>query len=390
MSNPFGLYIIVESDLSNHSLDRAITHTEKTQPRDVLVMSGGQYDRAMQTCERIRMVAPLTRITYRKYPNDGAIALFGHNGASIYAAHVKSLVPWLKQYRIAFHLDNESVRDDMRPYAKATADAIRLADEDGVALAVASFATGNPAERHYAQMDELWRALAKTALSFWAPHEYIDTTPQASGGHVYRFKEGWNRCKELGIRPPRTCIQEYGLLVKHDPEAGWRRTSMSGKTYADELVSYYQSWYKPDGVSVCVYAYCGMGRNSKWRDCSVDDDSFLKVIEGYVPPVAIDPTPTVVLPPIVTPPQKPPEPAETPPPAENSVDPPSLPIEMQPAEASAPTMTLVPTALLKQWREDYGTRANELRDAIRGLTQKAIVYEGYVSEIDKLLEKLAA
>lgn len=312
MTNPIGLYINVESDLSNHALDRAIAHTAKVQPRDVVVMSGGQYTRAMQTCERIRQQCPKTRITYRKFPNDGALALFGNNGASLYAAHVRPLVPWLKQHNILFHLENESVEEDMTAHAKGAALAIALADADGIGLAVGAYATGNPAEKHYAQMDELWRALAVSPYSIWGPHEYIGTTPQESAGHVYRYKHAWNRCDALGIRRPQTCIQEYGLLVKHDPEAGWRRTSMQGDAYARELISYYKSWYQPDNVSVCVYAYCGMDeQNSKWRDCSVDDDKFLKEIEDFAALLEKIPQPKPDPPPVPDPPKPPPAPTLT-------------------------------------------------------------------------------
>ena len=290
MANPFGMYIIVEPDLSNAAIDRVIAHTEKTQPRDVLVMSGGQPDRVMQVAERIRIVAAKTRITYRRYPNDGAIKLFGYNGASLYAAHVKPLVSWLREHNIAAHLDNESVEDDMHRYSDATAAAIYLADADEIGLATASFATGNIPENKYDQLDSMWRALAVSPKCFWGPHEYFNTTPQGSGGHIARFLNAWKYCDSKGIKRPDTCIQEYGLLVNYDPEAGYRRTNWGGKRYGDESVGYYDRWYKEHRVSVCPFAFCGMDKDNQWRDCSTDDSDYLQVIENYkfdIPSVVI-------------------------------------------------------------------------------------------------------
>lgn len=291
--NNIGIYLIVESDLDNAALDRAVTHVQRTQPKDAIVMSGGQYDRAMQTCERIRAIAPKTRITYRHWPNDGALALFKYNAALLYSSHVKPLLSWLKQHNIRFHLDNESVTDDMHPYSDTTARCIELADADGIGLGVASFATGNPADKHYAQLDSMWKALAKSPLSFWCPHEYFNTTPQTSGGHIFRFMEAWKYCDKAGIKRPDTCIQEYGLLIGYDPEAGWRRSNWDGKRYADTSIDYFKTWYLPHGVSVCPYAFCGMGKNNKWRDCSTNDEKYLTTIEAYQqePPIVTPPPP---------------------------------------------------------------------------------------------------
>lgn len=282
--NPFGQYIIIESDLSNHALERVIAHTAKVQPRSVIVSTGGQPDRAQQTLERLRSIAPNTILTYRQWPNDGIIKTFGYNGAALYTERVKPLVNWLKQYRINYHLDNESSENDMRPYSDATATAITLADNDGIGLDVASFATGNIPIEKYNHLDSMWRALAKSPRSRWCPHEYYDTTPQGSAGHVFRFIGAWKYCDSKGIKRPDTCIQEYGLLVSNDPEAGWRRTSMSGRQAARQGIGYYDSWYQPEGVSVVFYAFCGMDvNNSKWKDCSTDDDGFLAEIESYIP-----------------------------------------------------------------------------------------------------------
>jgi hypothetical protein len=308
MTNGIGAYIIVEDDLDNAALDRAVLHVQRTQPRDVIVSTGGQVDRAMQTCERLRALAPETRITYRKWPNDGAIKLFGHNGASLYNTRVLPVLDWLKKHKIAYHLDNESVENDMTAYGEATAQAITMADADGVALAVGSFATGNPAERHYAQLDPMWRALAKSERSFWAPHEYFNTTPSSSGGHIFRFMEAWKRCDQIGIKRPATVIQEFGLLAGYDPEAGYRRIGWGGERYGDSLIDYFERWYRPHGVSVCPYAFCGTHpQNSKWRDCSTNDEGYLTTIEAY------HPASVVIEPPKPEPPKEPPKEPETPP-----------------------------------------------------------------------------
>lgn len=91
-------------------------------------------------------------------------------------------------------------------------------------------------------------------------------------------------------------------------------------------------------------------------------------------PVGVDPTPTVVLPPV---------PVVTPDPPQNSVDTPSLPVEV-------PPMTSVPTSLLLILREWHGTRSNEIKDAIRGLERKAAEHDDLITQIDMCLSKKVA
>lgn len=203
--------------------------------------------------------------------------------------------------KIKLMTDNESARPDMNVYADWMARAMDLAGAAGIGIVVGRTATGNPGESQYAQMDSMWRGLAKwKGLHLYSPNEYHAQTAQLSGGHVFRYHAAWERCKQLGITNPVTVIGEYGYLHSSggrlDPESGWRRNGLSGGVAADMDIGYDRNWYAPYNVFLLAYAWCGF--NTRWKDLNVNDGGWLDTITAYnatqkwtTPPVITPPTP---------------------------------------------------------------------------------------------------
>lgn len=302
------LYIIIENNLPDSALDIAAKWLEINRPPFTTVMSGGQIDRAMEFAERI---LPWTRVIFRVFPNDGILKTYNYDAGAYFGTQVAPYEDWLHAHNIIWHVDNESAESDLAPYAKCSAEIIQIAHERHIAVAVGSFATGNPAESQYAQLDPMWKALAQYRESIWTPHEYHAQTPPLSGGHINRYMLAWARCHELGITPPITVIGEYGYLHskdgKLDPEWGFRRDGLTGIKAAEMDISYHHQWYAPDGVTACVYAFCGT--NGKWKDLNVNDDGYLSKITGYnaslQKPIPTPPVPGTPPVPIPTPPTPP-------------------------------------------------------------------------------------
>lgn len=275
------LYIIIESNLSNEALDRAAAWLAENRPPYTTVMSGGQIDRAMQFAER---VLPYTRVIFRVFPNDGVLKTFHYKASDYYTARVAPYEKWLRNHSIFWHVDNESAEDFLIEYAECTARVISIAVDNHVMTAVGAFATGNPREDQYNQLDPMWKALDEHHdMTIWACHEYHAQTPQLSGGHIYRYHLGWERCKQLKIAEPVTVIGEYGYLHSKDgrldPEWGFRRDGLTGDLAAAMDTGYHRQWYAPNGVTACVYAFGGT--TGKWASLNVDDDGYLKAITVY-------------------------------------------------------------------------------------------------------------
>lgn len=299
------LYIIIENNLPDAALDRAANWLAVNKPLYTTVMSGGQIDRAQRFAERI---LPYTRVIFRVFPNDGVLKTFDYNADKYYDARVAPYERWLRDHSIIWHVDNESAEDDLTPYADCTARIIRIAVDNHVMTAVGAFATGNPRENQYVQLDPMWRALDEHRdMAIWAPHEYHAQTAALSGGHINRYMLAWARCDQLGIARPITVIGEYGYLHSKDgrldPEWGFRRDAIAGNVAAGDDMSYHRQWYAQNGVTACVYAFGGT--SGKWAALNVDDNSYLNTMTAYnatlrlppqTPPIPDPPTP----PPAVT------------------------------------------------------------------------------------------
>lgn len=293
----YHLYADAYENLDHPELARLLEHTRRNRPAWINVTADARPDVGMKFVQAARREYAGVNVIFRHLPGGDApwtsLAV-----ADWYRQYVEPLQGWLKEHTVYYLTDNESQNDDMRDYARWMASAVRLSASNDVRLAVGRFATGNPREMFYQNLDDMWTALAQHG-GVWTPNEYFDTTPEASAGHLFRYIQGWKRCDILGIARPVTVIGEFGLAVGMNPHKGYTSIGMNGATYARMVVDKHDAWYRQNRVAVCVFSV------GKWRGFEVDGDYFteLEAIESKrgtgplsPPPVGIPTTPPDVIP----------------------------------------------------------------------------------------------
>lgn len=284
---------ILYDELSPNELEAAAAWVRKGQLPYTGVFAGARWDQAPDYA-RYLVQTTGTTVILRNINADGGIPNIPkddgiHSRMSADEWFQRHCAPYKTRLgtelsKIKLMTDNESVRADMDTYADWMTRAMDLAGAAGIGIVVGRTATGNPSESQYAQMDSMWRGLAKwKGLHLYSPNEYHAQTPQLSGGHVYRYHLAWERCKQLGIPTPVTVIGEYGFLKSSggrlDPEAGWRRAGLSGAGAAEMDIAYDRAWYAPYNVFLLAYAWSGF--TTRWKDCNVNDGGWLDTIAAY-------------------------------------------------------------------------------------------------------------
>lgn len=249
-------YHIVIDDISNGDLDKLLLHIMRYKPEYVNVKGGERFDKAMQFVERMSYNAPDTKVILRKWPDDGILARYNYDAYSWFEHEIYPLLNWLKRYKPLWLLDNESMSDDLKPYAQASYTAMELMANHDLNLAVGRFATGNPKEHQYQQLDKMWEGLKKWYdLHIFSPNEYFEKPDKISGsGSIFRYHLAWNRCKEQYNFYPRTVIGEFGLAVGYDPHKGFRKINLDENVYGDLCNFYFSRYYAPYEVPVCMFS----------------------------------------------------------------------------------------------------------------------------------------
>src|SRR5690606_26604589 len=209
MNKHISYHILVE-DISEYELNLIIMHIQRIKPDYITVKGGERFDRAMWFVEQLYNRLPDTKVILRKWPDDGILKRFNYDTEKWYNAIIKPLENWLLKYKPIWLVDNESTSNDLRDYTKCSAEIIELMGQKGLGVAVGRFAAGNPKEDQYSQLDTMWLALKKYwHLSIWSPNEYFEKPNNTGGsGSIFRYYNGWKRCKEKYNFIPKTVIGE--------------------------------------------------------------------------------------------------------------------------------------------------------------------------------------
>lgn len=370
----------------------------KTRPACITVKGAEQYPQALEFAKTCVNVYPGIRTIFRHM-----IPGYNFPGEDTGRWTKVSAKDWWlyigKSYintGLTILLSNEDTMDDYSLYDGWTSEAMTRAGDEGVAVAYLRFPTHHPRPGKQSQFDRTLKAAFKYGkLHSFSPNVYWDA--MNSDGFKFPYYV-IDYAKKLGIDLDTT-IGEFALLRDiRDAYKGWRSCNVSSKVYALDAVI--KAKVHLPGIPVCAFS---IGQWPIGADTFSLDKDALDTIKANLTPldkpvapaptnVGVDPpapgippvTPTVPLPPAPNIPDSS-QPPQTPPPL--PVEPP--PVISEPEPEKQP-MTSVPTELLMLWREDYGKRANGLRDTIRGLSQQAATLEDWISQIDMYLSKKIA
>ncbi len=279
-------YHVITDTITNTELDQLLIHLKEYRPPYINIMGGASFEQAQQLVEKLYYELPEIDVILRQWPDDGLIKKFNYNMESWYDKIIKPYEIWLKQYQPIWLLDNESTEDDLTDYAHASKRAMNLMGNAGLRLAVGRFATGNPKEHQYEQLDAMWLGLKKwNRAHIWSPNEYFDMPTTVSGsGSIARFELGLARCKELGFTP-EIVIGEFGLAADYNPHLGFKGIGLDETKYAKLCLAYDKQWYHPKGITVCVFSV------GKWHGFEVSSDFFSTVQNdkpATTPPLPIE------------------------------------------------------------------------------------------------------
>lgn len=286
MTSGISYHIIADQVYTDADHNKVLKHLQVIQPRWVNVMgSNMRWGRVLDLAHRLKRELADMRIILRYWPDDG-------NWVKPEYKDPRAWYTAFKQYMdmgFVMLTDNESVQDDMRPYAEWQAAIIRLAIADNNAVAVGRFSTGTPDDGsqgndHYPQLDAMWYALAQSKAaqapgkeSIWSPNEYYNQPSASSGGHLFRYMNGWKRCDQEGVARPTTVIGEFGMCIDYKPAQGYKLLGITGKPAARMGIDHFNLWYRPHGVDVMWYSMGAWGIRGSFN--VLDDPDFLKEVE---------------------------------------------------------------------------------------------------------------
>lgn len=279
-------YHILHDKMTPEQRTRLLAHLITIQPAAVNVVGAERYPESLGYVEQILAGCPNTLVFERRIakPNNqgGDEGIWQLDTDVWYDWRVLPYLWVLAHPRVVVMYDNESTTDDLTPYAQKMAAAMRRADRDGVAIAYGRFATGNPKEHQYAQLDPMWRQQSGSR-HWWSPNEYAGPNAQASAGNLFRFPLGWQRCIEIGVHIPKTAIGETGVLVARsdgalDPYLGWRSLGWSERRLADVVIDNWREWYRLAGVPVSYFA-AEAHWDDTWDDMTVGEQFFERIEE---------------------------------------------------------------------------------------------------------------
>lgn len=266
-------YHILVDNISEYELNLIIMHLQKIKPDYITVKGGERFDRAMWFVEQLYTRLPDTKVILRKWPDDGILKRFNYNVGLWFNSIINPYLQWLKHYtNIIWLLDNESTEPNLTQYAKATAEAMEMCGKMGVALAVGRFAAGNPKEHQYTELDPMWSGLKKWwSLHIWSPNEYFEKPDNTGGsGSIFRYYNGWQRCKQKYNFIPKTVIGEFGLADNYLSDKGFRSINLDERKYFEICNRYFRVYYAPYNVPVCLFSI------GKWNGFEVSDTFFVQ------------------------------------------------------------------------------------------------------------------
>lgn len=217
------------------------------KPACITILGGSQYKEALDFAKRAKQAFPEMRVIFRHYRDGGDDGMHTRVTAREWWDKIGSLYIGTG---LTILSDNESMRDDLTPYAAWQSEVMELAGQNGVGIAFGRFSTHNPP---LAKIQHLDRMLI-TAFKFGKLHTYSPNlywSLENTDGFKYP-RAVMDYAHKIGVTIDVT-IGEFALLRDiRDAHHGWRSCNVSGKAYAYDMVI--KSKVHLPGIPVCAYS----------------------------------------------------------------------------------------------------------------------------------------
>ena len=287
--------------------DKFIGRVQALNPASMTAIIDNLNDIGM--IERLRMALPNATIVARLYhPQDGEFHMPRHDSSSYVAAPL-DVINWLEELSIAnqvINILNEPGTVENNPRLVAwLLEIMVIATKRFKNLCVGNFSVGTPGDNGnsawIAAFDLLLRGM-ENSNHFLGLHEYLPGEPYRVGRLVWMV----NRCKQIGVTPPRVIVTEYGIdnPAQGDPRTGYKSWGLTGKEYALMLIDAAKRHYVPlakEGVFHGANVYVCGHRDDRWKPFDIEhDDDFWNTLIGFAPRhksvVPVKPPPLAIAP----------------------------------------------------------------------------------------------
>jgi hypothetical protein len=170
-------------------------------------------------------------------------------------------------------LNEPSGSDNLPQLAKWCAEIMKLADQDGIRLALPNFGMGNPDENKLAngEIDPLFLAFNRSPNHILTLHEYTHKKPSEVPWLIGRFKNVVKRLHQLEVEIPQIVITEFGHDIGGGHGDGYKN-HMTSEEYA-AFMRDAGPIYSKAGIFVCVYC---AGPGYGWESFDVLGDDIVE------------------------------------------------------------------------------------------------------------------
>lgn len=267
----------VDNIYSDSQIRENINLINRANPPYVNILGGMQYREALGFAIHVANNTN-TRVIFRHYINQSDDGMHTRISPEGWVNNVLSLYDNLNLIVLT---DNESMSGDLRRYSDWHARVIELCSKMNVKVAVGRFATHNPPENQFWQLDSMFEAMRKYPdTAILSPNVYWSNNTKNYDGLINAKKLAQYGRRIAGSNM-RCVIGEYGIAEeingRLDPYQGWGSTNLTGKEYIDNAHNLHLQYLLPFDIQVCLYS---IGAWPIGKDTfSLDSDAIQRVIE---------------------------------------------------------------------------------------------------------------
>ncbi len=280
--NQIGFHF-VDNQFSDAQVSKHFGLLTDCKPACITILGASQYEQALAFAKRAKQAFPAMRVIFRHYIDGGDDGMHTRITAREWWERIGKLYTGTG---LTILSDNESMRDDLTPYAAWQSEVMELAGAAGVGIAYGRFSTHNPPTSKIQHLDKMLISAFKFGkLHTFSPNVYWSADNIDGLKYPYYVID---YAAKLGLALDTT-IGEFALLRDvRDAWHGWRSCNVSGERFALDAISKAKA-HLPD-IPVCLYS---VGQWPINADTFSLDDAVISTIKANLTPLKEQPmTPT--------------------------------------------------------------------------------------------------